>query len=157
MNRLEKANVSFKEEDIDALLHEYDVSITSEQKFRSEILFLSSGVEDLCDFIDENSSCECLYCYDKDIFEEFFTTNSTPIDLGHIILSVTLFPVVINLISNYIYDKLNKTKKDKLLNIIISIADKKRLKCKTIEFTGTAEEFNKIAKDLTKFVKSLKL
>jgi len=61
------------------------------------------------------------------------------------IASEVLFPIAINIVSNYIWDKSKgREKEDKKVDITFIIKDKKNKKKKKIHYNGNADDFKKV-------------
>jgi len=71
------------------------------------------------------------------------------INIADIILNYTILPLVINLVSNYLYDKLKKYNR-KNINTNINLTVEKNGRSKKIHYEGSIENFVEVMKSISK-------
>ncbi len=73
------------------------------------------------------------------------------LNFGRIILELAVLPIFINLLSNFIYDKIqkNKLKEDSTVEIEINVVETKAKKTTKITYKGSSKDVKKALNDIT--------
>ena len=71
--------------------------------------------------------------------------------LGIVLVEYVALPIFINILSNYLYDKIknNKIKRDSIVEIEINVEETKTKKTKRIRYKGAADDVKKSLDDIT--------
>ena len=71
--------------------------------------------------------------------------------LGIVLVEYVALPIFINILSNYLYDKIknNKIKRDSIVEVEINVEETKTKKTKRIRYKGAADDAKKSLDDIT--------
>lgn len=97
---------------------------------------------------EQTKDCDTIIdvCINDEDYKELEMHNAVVI-LSSIILQEPFYSIIINIISNYIYDLIKK-KGEKSLTVKIDVLVEKDGETKKIHYDGPAEEFDKVMKSI---------
>lgn len=139
-------NQDFLSHDTKTLLQNADVLIVPLLGFRnSPYPLFQREVRDLTEFLTINppQNMNIQVCIDDESYKEL-SLCSDDIRLGEILLNSIFLPLVVNLLAEFIKYLISKKRMNKnkaMLDITLTITDKKRTK--SFQFYGKAEDFSK--------------
>ena len=128
-----------------------DILITPLENFREGVdISFYQGTLNLISYLGENLPSTLLLeiCATDEDYAEI-VLHSKQFRLGKILLTVAAVPIVINLLSNYVYDELKASNDD---SVSISLAiEMENCKTYSVEYDGSAKDFD-LLKDYVKEV-----